>query len=91
MFMKTQLLRGWDRRAGGRGFDLPCAAPGAGALFRPLSVSASQLDRLNGMIGMDAVELGVIPLTAPVKLGPVNGSVMASRARVRDTAHHEQA
>lgn len=43
------------------------------SLICPPSVPASQLDRLNGMIGMDTVELGVVPFTASVKIVPANG------------------
>ncbi|CAM5628538.1 XRE family transcriptional regulator OS=Streptomyces alboniger OX=132473 GN=CP975_15160 PE=4 SV=1 [Streptomyces alboniger] len=42
-------------------------------LICPPSVLAIQLDRLTAMIGMDTVELGVIPFTASVKLAPANG------------------
>ncbi|MFI8371707.1 helix-turn-helix domain-containing protein [Streptomyces sp. NPDC085466] len=43
------------------------------SLICPPSVLASQLDRLTGMIGMDTVELGIVPFTAPVKIVPANG------------------
>ncbi|GAA3294634.1 hypothetical protein GCM10020295_19610 [Streptomyces cinereospinus] len=45
------------------------------SLICPPSVLASQLDRLNGVIGMDTVELGVIPFTAPSRssLATVSG------------------
>lgn len=43
------------------------------SLICPPAVLASQLDRLSGMIGMDTVELGVIPFTASVKIVPANG------------------
>lgn len=42
------------------------------ALICPPSVLASQLDRLAGAIGMDTVELGIIPLSASVKIPPGN-------------------
>ncbi|PZT77218.1 MULTISPECIES: helix-turn-helix domain-containing protein [unclassified Streptomyces] len=43
------------------------------SLICPPSVLAAQLDRLTGMLGMDTVELGVIPFTASVKIVPANG------------------
>ncbi|MEV6730123.1 MULTISPECIES: helix-turn-helix transcriptional regulator [unclassified Streptomyces] len=39
----------------------------------PASVLAAQLDRLLSIIGLDTVELGVIPFTAPLKIHPGNG------------------
>ncbi|GAA2134263.1 helix-turn-helix transcriptional regulator [Streptomyces synnematoformans] len=43
------------------------------ALVCPPAVLGAQLDRLAGVIGMDTVELGVIPLGASLKLPPANG------------------
>ncbi|MEV3932895.1 helix-turn-helix transcriptional regulator [Streptomyces sp. NPDC049944] len=43
------------------------------SLICPPSVLAAQLDRLTGVIGMDTVELGIIPFTASVKIVPANG------------------
>ncbi|MET8825735.1 helix-turn-helix transcriptional regulator [Streptomyces sp. NPDC004610] len=43
------------------------------SLICPPSVLAAQLDRLMGVIGMDTVELGIIPFTALVKIVPANG------------------
>ncbi|MEU5578841.1 Scr1 family TA system antitoxin-like transcriptional regulator [Streptomyces huasconensis] len=43
-------------------------------VFWPLvcspSVRAAQLDRLTGVTGMNAVELSIVPLTAPLKSRP---------------------
>ncbi|WP_149179654.1 helix-turn-helix transcriptional regulator [Streptomyces sp. TRM49041] len=39
----------------------------------PPSVLAAQYDRLLSVIGLDTVELGVIPFTAPLKIHPANG------------------
>ncbi|SEO84118.1 helix-turn-helix domain-containing protein [Actinacidiphila rubida] len=39
----------------------------------PPSVLAAQLDRLSGVIGLDTVELGIVPLGARVKIPPANG------------------
>jgi transcriptional regulator with XRE-family HTH domain len=40
------------------------------ALVCPPSVLAAQLDRLAGVVGLDTVELGIIPLSASLKLPP---------------------
>lgn len=37
------------------------------------SVLAAQLDRLAGVVGLDTVELGIVPLAARTKLPPANG------------------
>ncbi|GAA4095448.1 MULTISPECIES: helix-turn-helix domain-containing protein [Streptomyces] len=43
------------------------------ALVCPPAVLAAQLDRLSGVIGLDSVTLGIVPLGAPLKLPPANG------------------
>ncbi|MFI1562768.1 helix-turn-helix domain-containing protein [Streptomyces sp. NPDC020490] len=63
---------------------------GLRSLICPPSVLASQLDRLNGMIGMDTVELGVVPFTAAVKIVPANGFwVLDDRLVVAEDWHAE--
>ncbi|MFB6706206.1 helix-turn-helix domain-containing protein, partial [Streptomyces sp. NPDC056333] len=42
-------------------------------LICPPSVLAAQLDRLTGVIGMDTVTLGIVPLHATVRVPPANG------------------
>ncbi|WP_326603923.1 helix-turn-helix domain-containing protein [Streptomyces sp. NBC_01800] len=42
-------------------------------LICPPSVLAAQLDRLAGVIGMDTVTLGIVPLHATVRVPPANG------------------
>ncbi|WP_055525850.1 helix-turn-helix domain-containing protein [Streptomyces graminilatus] len=58
---------------GGRKFHALVWEPALHALICPPSVLASQLDRLSGLIGMDTVELGVIPLGASLKIPTANG------------------
>jgi transcriptional regulator with XRE-family HTH domain len=61
-----------------------------GSLICPPSVLATQLDRLTGMIGMDTVELGIIPFTASVKIVPANGFwVLDDRLVVAEDWHAE--
>lgn len=60
------------------------------SLICPPAVLAAQLDRLTGMIGMDTVELGVIPFTASVKIVPANGFwVLDDRLVVAEDWHAE--
>ncbi|MFD8965251.1 helix-turn-helix domain-containing protein [Streptomyces sp. NPDC059568] len=42
------------------------------ALVCPPSVLAAQLDRLAGVIGLDTVELGIVPFNTPLKIHPGN-------------------
>lgn len=60
------------------------------SLICPPSVLVAQLDRLTGMIGVDTVELGVIPFTASVKIVPANGFwVLDDRLVVAEDWHAE--
>ncbi|MEU2508872.1 helix-turn-helix transcriptional regulator [Streptomyces sp. NPDC007863] len=60
------------------------------SLICPPSVLVSQLDRLAGVIGMDTVELGVVPLSAPVKIVPANGFwILGDRLVVAEDWHAE--
>ncbi|MFI5529217.1 helix-turn-helix domain-containing protein [Kitasatospora sp. NPDC051853] len=43
------------------------------ALVCPPAVMAAQLDRLTGVIGLDTVRLGIVPLNASLNLPPANG------------------
>ncbi|CAL9439991.1 helix-turn-helix domain-containing protein [Streptomyces sp. enrichment culture] len=43
------------------------------ARIAPPSVLAAQLDRLLGVIGLDTVQLGIIPFTTALKIPPGNG------------------
>lgn len=42
------------------------------ALVCPPGVLAGQLDRLSGVVGMDTVRLGIVPLGAPMRIPPAN-------------------
>lgn len=60
------------------------------ALVCPPSVLISQLDRLTGLIGMDTVELGIIPLGAPLKIPAANGFwILDERLVVAEDWHAE--
>ncbi|MDO0933937.1 helix-turn-helix transcriptional regulator [Streptomyces sp. DG2A-72] len=56
----------------------------------PPSTLAGQLDRLAGVIGMDTVELGIIPLGAPLKIPAANGFwVLDDRLVIAEDWHAE--
>ncbi|MER0241963.1 helix-turn-helix transcriptional regulator [Streptomyces sp. HSW2009] len=60
------------------------------ALICPPPVLTSQLDRLAGVIGMDTVELGIVPLSAPLRLPPANGfCLLDDRLVVAEDWHAE--
>ncbi|MFD6972183.1 helix-turn-helix domain-containing protein [Streptomyces sp. NPDC059949] len=52
------------------------------ALVCPREVMAGQLDRLVGLIGMSTVELGIVPLGAPMDLTPKHGFWIFDEERV---------
>jgi transcriptional regulator with XRE-family HTH domain len=51
-------------------------------LICPREVMAGQLDRLVGLIGMSTVELGIVPLGAPLPLTPKHGFWIFGEERV---------
>ncbi|MEV8307852.1 helix-turn-helix transcriptional regulator [Streptomyces flavidovirens] len=52
------------------------------ALICPAEAMAGQLDRLVGLIGMSTVELGIVPLGAPLTLTPKHGFWIFDEERV---------
>ncbi|MFF7352177.1 helix-turn-helix domain-containing protein [Streptomyces filipinensis] len=58
---------------GGRKFNVLVWEAALHALVCPPAVLATQLDRLSGTIGLDTVELGIIPLRASLKIPTANG------------------
>ncbi|MFC8494698.1 helix-turn-helix domain-containing protein [Streptomyces sp. NPDC057235] len=57
----------------GRVFDIVLWEAALYAAVCPPPVLAAQLDRLVGVIGLDTVRLGIIPLGAPLALPPAGG------------------
>ncbi|MFD8980266.1 helix-turn-helix domain-containing protein [Streptomyces sp. NPDC059564] len=56
----------------------------------PPSVLAAQLDRLLGVVGLDTVELGIVPHQAPLKLPPATGFwIYDDRQVIVETWHAE--
>ncbi|MFE9608077.1 helix-turn-helix domain-containing protein [Streptomyces sp. NPDC006012] len=58
---------------GGRRYHILLWEPVLRSLVCSPSALAAQLDRLAGVIGMDTVELGIVPLTASMKVPPGTG------------------
>lgn len=57
----------------GRVFDIVMWEAALHAGVCPPEVLAGQLDRLSGLVGMDTVRLGIVPLGAPVRIPPGPG------------------
>ncbi|MFF6939969.1 helix-turn-helix domain-containing protein [Streptomyces lavendulae] len=57
----------------GRQFDIVMWEAALHAGVCPPQVLAAQLDRLAGVIGLDTVRLGIVPLGAPLGIPPANG------------------
>ncbi|GGR50222.1 helix-turn-helix domain-containing protein [Streptomyces netropsis] len=67
---------------GGRTFEIMMWEGVLHALVCPRKVMVAQLDRLVGLVGMDRVSLGVIPLGAPLKITPKHGFWIFDESRV---------
>ncbi|WP_351233349.1 helix-turn-helix transcriptional regulator [Streptomyces sp. NPDC002133] len=75
---------------GGRRFHALVWEAALHALVCPPSVLVSQLDRLTGVIGMDTVDLGIVPLGAPLKIPTANGFwVLDERLVIAEDWHAE--
>ena len=60
------------------------------ALVCPPAVLAAQLDRLMGIVGLDTVELGVVPLGASLRIPTANGFwVLDERLVIAEDWHAE--
>ncbi|MEV1079856.1 helix-turn-helix transcriptional regulator [Streptomyces sp. NPDC050211] len=75
---------------GGRRFHALVWEPALHALVCPPSVLAAQLDRLAGQVGMDTIELGIIPLSASLKVPTANGFwILDNRLVIAEDWHAE--
>ncbi len=64
--------------------------PALHALICPPPVLAAQLDRLSGLIGMDTVDLGIVPLSSPLKVPAANGFwILDDRLTITEDWHAE--
>ncbi|MCX4679821.1 helix-turn-helix transcriptional regulator [Streptomyces sp. NBC_01433] len=60
------------------------------ALVCPPSVLTAQLDRIAGVIGMDTVELGIVPLSASLRIPAANGFwILDERLVIAEDWHAE--
>ncbi|MBQ0825228.1 helix-turn-helix domain-containing protein [Streptomyces tagetis] len=76
--------------AGGRSYHVILWEPVLRSLVCSPSVLAVQLDRLAGVIGMDTVELGIVPLTASLKVPPGLGFWIYDDCQVVTEAWHAE-
>lgn len=60
------------------------------SLICPPAVLAGQLDRLRGVIGLDTVELGIVPFGASLKLPPGSGFWLYDETRVVTETWHSE-
>lgn len=75
---------------GGRKFHALVWEPALHGLICPPSVLASQLNHLMGLVGMDTVELGVIPLGASLRIPAANGFwILDGRLVITEDWHAE--
>ncbi len=74
----------------GRRYHIILWEPVLRSLVCPPAVLAAQLDRLTGIMGMDTVELGIVPLSASLKVPPGSGFwIYDDRHVVTETWHAE--
>lgn len=66
----------------GRRYHILLWEPVLRSLICPPSVLAGQLDRLAGIVGLDTVELGIVPLSAPIRIPPGGGFWIYDDAQV---------
>lgn len=71
--MRSRLRRQQGLYSGAKKYHILLWEPVLRALICPPSVLAVQLDRLSGVIGMDTVELGIVPIGAALKVPPGGG------------------
>ncbi|MEG3628785.1 Scr1 family TA system antitoxin-like transcriptional regulator [Streptomyces poriticola] len=75
---------------GGRVFHALVWEAALHALVCPPAVLVAQLDRLAGQVGMDTVELGVIPLGTSLKIPAANGFwILDERLVITEDRHAE--
>jgi transcriptional regulator with XRE-family HTH domain len=71
--VRSRMKRQEGLYSAGRKYHILLWEPVLRALICPPSVLAAQLNRLSGMIGLDTVELGIVPLGASLKIPPGGG------------------
>ena len=74
----------------GRRYHILLWEPVLRALICPPAVLAAQLDRLAGVVGLDTVELGIVPIAASLKIPPGGGFwIYGEQQVVVETWHAE--
>lgn len=71
--VRSRLKRQEGLYDSGKRYNLLVGETALRSLICPPSVLVAQLDRLIGVVGMDTVNLGVVPLSASLKIPPANG------------------
>ena len=88
--VRTRILRQQWLHQGGHTFHALIWEAALHALICAPSDLAAQLDRLAGMVGMDTVELGIIPLGASLKIPTANSFwILDDRLVVAEDWHAE--
>ncbi|MEU5892531.1 helix-turn-helix transcriptional regulator [Streptomyces sp. NPDC047461] len=88
--VRTRILRQQWLHQAGHTFHALVWEAALHALICSPSVLAAQLDRLAGMVGMDTVELGVVPLGASLKIPAANGFwILDDRLVIAEDWHAE--
>jgi len=88
--VRTRILRQQWLHQGGHTFHALVWEAALHALICSPAVLAAQLDRLAGMVGMDTVELGVVPLGASLKIPAANGFwILDDRLVIAEDWHAE--
>jgi hypothetical protein len=71
--VRARLKRQQSLYAPGKKYRILMGEAALYARVCPPEVMAAQLDRLAGVIGLDTVELGIVPFSARLKIPPANG------------------
>ncbi|EGX58261.1 putative DNA-binding protein [Streptomyces zinciresistens K42] len=80
--VRARILRQQGLSEPGRKYRIMMWEGALYALVCPPSVLAAQLDRLVGLVGLDTLDLGVVPFAAPLKIYPGNGFWVYDERRV---------
>ncbi|MGV9500179.1 helix-turn-helix domain-containing protein [Streptomyces sp. NPDC003642] len=80
--VRARILRQQGLSEPGRRYRILMWEGALHALVCPPSILAAQLDRLTGLVGLDTLELGVVPFSASLKIFPGNGFWIYDERRV---------
>ena len=88
--VRSRMRRQEGLYTAGRKYHILLWEPVLHALICPPAVLAAQLDRLAGVVGLDTVELGIVPTTASLKIPPGGGFwIYGDQQVVVETWHAE--